>query len=181
MTRLRRTMAEPSNPNPGPQPELDLRSRCVSGPLSRDTKRFDIFLIDTGWNACVSRAVRTQLPLMYEFQKQDTLYLLTPEQSIEILKREPLLIGRDPAIIVYDLYATGGQKAGNYRGFRLFLGRFKHAEQALSRLQEFIRFVNQNRTAVALHAEVKRELHREGIAGMVKVLREASEASIELI
>lgn len=143
-------------------------------------KRFDIFLIDTGWNLLVSKAVRAHLPLMYEYQKQDTLYLLTPEQSIEILKREPKLIGHDPSIVVYDLYAPD-EKSGNYRGFRLHLGRFRHAEQALSRLQEFVRFINQHRTAACLHSEVRRELHREGMSGIVRVLREASEASIELI
>jgi hypothetical protein len=162
-------------------PHLDLRSRAHPGALAREAKRFDIFLIDTGWNACVSKAVRTQLPLMYEFQKQDTLYILTAEQSVEILKREPRLIGRDPAMIVYDLYAPAERKAGNYRGFRLYLGRFKHAEQAVARLQEFVRFLNEHRTAASLHSEVRRELHREGLSGMVKVLREASEASIELI
>lgn len=160
---------------------LNLRSRSIPAALSRDAKRFDIFLIDTGWNACVSKAVRAHLPVIYEYQKQDALYLLTPAQSIEILKREPRLIGRDPAVVVYDLYAPAEHKVGNYRGFRLYLGRFKHAEQALARLQEFVRFVNEHRTAVCLNSEVKRELHREGMANMVKVLREASEASIELI
>jgi hypothetical protein len=144
-------------------------------------KRFDIFLIDTGWNVPVSKAVRSHLPLMYEYHKQDSLYLLTAEQSIEIVKREPRLIGRDPSIVVYDLYTPEERKAGNFRGFRLHLGRFRHPEQALARLHEFVRFVHMHRTADALHLEVRREMHREGIAGMVKVLREASEASIELI
>ncbi|MDR3639133.1 MAG: hypothetical protein P4L84_35335 [Isosphaeraceae bacterium] len=174
-------MAHTSKSNAHHRPELDLRSRGIAGPIPCDAKRFDIFLIDTGWNVCVSKAVRAHLPIMHEYQKQDTLYLLTPEQSIEILKREPRLIGRDPAIVIYDLFAPAEHKVGNYRGFRLYLGRFKHAEQALSRLQEFVRFINQHRTAASLHAEVRRELHREGLSGMVKVLREASEASIELI
>ena len=160
---------------------LSLRSRRIPAALGPDEKRFDIFLIDTGWNAPVSKAVRSHLPVMYEYQKQDSLYLLTPEQSVEILKREPRLIGRDPALVVYDLYAPGNHPVGNYRGFRLFLGRFKRAEQALARLQEFVRFINQNRTVAYLNTEVRRELHREGVSGMVKVLREASEASIELI
>lgn len=173
-------MSKSPNHRHEPSPELDLRSRSHPGSLSRDMKRFDIFLIDTGWNLLVSKAVRTHLPLMYEYHKQDTLYLLSPEQSIEILKREPKLIGHDPSIIVYDLYAPA-EKSGNFRGFRLHLGRFRHPEQALSRLQEFVRFVNQHRTAVCLQSEVRRELHREGVSGIVKVLREASEASIELI
>ena len=94
-------------------------------------KRFDIFLIDTGWNEPVSKVVRSHLPLVYEYQRQDSLFLLTPEQSVEVLRREPRLIGRDPTIVVYDLYAPADRKVGRYRGFRLNLGRFRRPEQAL--------------------------------------------------
>jgi len=157
------------------------RSRSPSSPLSSGAKRFDIFLIDTGWNEPVSKLVRSHLPILYQYQRQDSLYLLSVEQSVEILRREPLLIGRDPTILVYDLHAPKDQASGTYHGFRIHLGRFRHSEQALSRLQDFLRFVNQNRTAECLSLEVRRELHREGLSGAVKILREASEASVELI
>ena len=51
----------------------------------------------------------------------------------------------------------------------------------MSRLQEFLRFVNLNRTAECLACEVRHELHREGLSGAVTLLREASEASFELL
>jgi hypothetical protein len=136
--------------------------------------RFHIFLIDTCWNEAVSKVVRSHLPLVYEYQRQDSLYLLTPEQSVEILNRAPEFIGYDPTIIVYDRYAPTDRKHGSYRGFRLCLGRFKHAGQALSRLQEFLRFLISHRTAVSLDIEVRRELNREGARGLIKILREAS-------
>jgi hypothetical protein len=153
---------------------LDLRSRNISGALTPEMKRFDIFLIDTGWNTPISKLVRSHLPLIYEYQRQDSLYLLSSEQSIEILKRSPELIGHDPTVVVYDLYAPDEGKERKFRGFRLNLGRFKHAEQAMSRLQDFVRFINLHRTASCLECEVKRELHREGLTGMVKILRETS-------
>ena len=156
-----------------PPIDLDLRQRTHSAPLSPDMKRFDIFLIDTGWNGPVSRLVRSQLPLIYEYQSQDSLYLLTPEQSVEVLKQAPDFIGRDPTILVYDLHPVAGRKHRNYHGFRLNLGRYKSAEQALWRLQEFIRFLIQHRTAAALDSDVRRELHREGLQGMIQVLRDA--------
>ncbi|MDG3007098.1 hypothetical protein [Paludisphaera mucosa] len=163
----------------GPRPSLRTRSTAAS--IAPECKRFDIFLIDTGWNGPVSKLVRAHLPILYEFQKQDTLYLLTPEQSIEVLRREPLLIGRDPTILVYDLMAAKGADAGNYRGFRIHLGRFRNGEQALARLQEFLRFINMHRTAERLDVQVRRELHREGFSGSVKLIRNLSEATIELI
>jgi hypothetical protein len=137
-------------------------------------KRFDIFLIDTGWNVGVSKLVRSHLPLLYEYQRQDSLYILTPEQSVVLLKHAPEAIGRDPIVAVYDLYADTDGQHHNYRGFRLNLGLIKRPEQALLRLQEFIRFIALHRTAHCLRLEVQRELHREGFNGMVKILREAS-------
>ena len=154
--------------------DLDLKTRHTAGPPNHDMNRFHIFLIDTGWNDAVSKLVRSHLPLLYEYQSQDSLYLLTPEQSVEILKHTPEFIGHDPIVLVYDRYAPSDRKHRNYRGFRLCLGRYKHAAQALSRLQEFLRFLISHRTAVALDTGSPARLHREGAKGMVKILREAS-------
>jgi hypothetical protein len=151
-----------------------LRSRHREEPLSPDMKRFDIFLVDTGWNSAVAKMVRSQLPILYEYQKQDTLYILTPEQSVQMLKKAPEAIGHDPIIVVYDLYVEHPGEATNYRGFRLNLGLIRNPEQALARLKEFLRFVACHRTARCLQSEIRRELHREGFRGMVKILREAS-------
>jgi hypothetical protein len=118
--------------------------------------------------------VRSHLSMIFSFAKQDAFYLLSPEQSIEILRRAPHLIGHDPILLVYDLYAPPSRKSRGYRGFRLNLGLIKHPEQALARLQEFLRFVAVNRTAVPLDRAIRGELYREGIDGMVKILREAS-------
>jgi hypothetical protein len=157
-----------------PPIDLDLKSEPPPRPANDETKRFDIFLIDTGWNAAVSKLVRSHLPLLYEYQSQESLYLLSPEQSVEILKHAPEFIGHDPTVLVYDLCAPTGRKHRNYHGFHLSLGRFKHPEQALARLQEFLRFLIAHRSSEALDTEVRRELHREGAKGMIKILREAS-------
>jgi hypothetical protein len=157
-----------------PPIDLDLKTRATDGPPNPQQQRFHIFLIDTGWNVPVSKLVRSHLPLLYQYQAQDILYLLTPEQSVEILKRSPEFIGHDPTVLVYDRFTPPGRKHKNYHGFHLSLGRFKNPEQALSRLQEFLRFLLQHRTSVELDTEVRRELHREGAAGMIQILREAS-------
>jgi hypothetical protein len=160
-------MTQPNTSSAGPKEPLDLRTEQPSGPVDPGQKRFDIFLIDTGWNRPISEMVRAHLPLLYEYQKQDSLYLLTHRQSVEVLKHDSDLIGHDPTIVFYDRYG-----AGNYRGFRLNLGLMRNAEQALARLQEFIRFVAANRAAADLQREVRRELHREGVDGIIKLLRE---------
>src|ERR1700722_11887097 len=115
--RLVSTMDHEKQPHAAPPTKLDLKARQVSEPLTADMKRFDIFLIDTGWNRPISEMVRSHLPLIYEYQKQDSLYLLTHRQSVEVLKHDPDLIGHDPTIIFYDCCGSG-----NYCGFRLNLG-----------------------------------------------------------
>jgi hypothetical protein len=164
--------------------DLDLRSEQFKEPLTNESKRFDIFLVDSGWNGPVSKAVREHLPLIYQFQRQDTLYILTPEQSVVILKQDPQLIGHDPTILVYDRFAstsTADPADRAYRGFRLNLGLMRRPEQALARLNEFVRFVAEHRTAQCLSREVRKTMHREGLQGMVKILREGLEAGAELV
>jgi hypothetical protein len=166
-----------SKSRPAPPADANLRTRLPDGPPTLDMKRFDIFLIDTGWNAPISKIVRTHLRSLFDiggYHTHDSLYELTPQQSAEILKHDPVLIGCDPTIIVYDLYGCTHSKSGGYRGFRLNLGLMRHPEQAMARLQEFVRFIAMNRCAEQLDREVRRELHREGIEGIVKILRETS-------
>ncbi len=169
-------MPDQPKPHDGPATsvDLDLKTRYASGPPTRDMKRFDVFLIDTGWNVAISKVVRTNLRTAFEYHAHDSLYELTRAQSIEVLKRAPELIGCDPTIIVYDLYACSKPSANKYRGFRLNLGLMRHPEQAMARLQHFAHFVSVHRCAEDLDREVRRELHREGVEGIVKLLRETS-------
>jgi len=175
--------SKPANPKE-PTRGFRLRARKPLEALNADNPRFHIFLVDTGWNSHLSHVLRAHLPLIHEFHPQDPLYVLTREQSIKVLKTAPEHIGLDPILIVYDLHAPpeiAGGKAERYRGFRLNLGLLKNPDQALHKLQQFLRFISCHRTSQRLDHEVQRELHKEGLSNMVRILREASEASIELI
>ena len=89
----------------------------------------------------MSKAVREQVAHIARLHPSESIYVLSYEQSAELLKLDPAAIGYDPTILVYDLYARPGTGTGAYRGFRLNLGLMRHPEQALARLQEFARFV----------------------------------------
>jgi hypothetical protein len=153
---------------------MDLRAGSESGPPGPERKRFDIFLVDTGWNRPISKMIHSHLPLIYQYQRHDSLYVLSREMSVEILKFDPALIGHDPTLVVFDLHCPGGNDSAKYHGFRLNLGLMKNPGQALARLREFLRFLAVNRSCERLDAEVRRELHREGVEGMIKLLRETS-------
>jgi hypothetical protein len=166
------------------KPKFKLRPKHREEPLTMDTQRFHVFLVDTGWNEPVSKVLHEHIPLFHSYHPQDSLYVLTKEQSVKLLKRAPEHIGRDPIVFMYDLYTPKGvhsKEKHNYHGFRLNLGVIKNPEQALAKLQEFLKFVCKNRTAECLEYEVERELHREGLSNMVHILREASEKSLELL
>ncbi len=177
-------MREHSNSTGHAKPRFKLRPKHREEPLTIDTPRFHVFLVDTGWNEPVSKVLREQIPLFHQYYPQDPVYVLTKEQSVKLLKRAPEHIGRDPMVLMYDIYKPKGVRSKekpNYHGFRLNLGVIKHPQQALAKLQEFLKFVTKNRTAECLSCEVQRELHREGLSNMVNILREASEASLELL
>jgi hypothetical protein len=166
------------------KPRFRLRPRQREEPLTMDAPRFHVFLVDTGWNEPVSKVLREHIPLFHQYYPQDPVYVLTKEQSVKLLKRAPEHIGRDPIVLMYDTYqpkSAHSKEKHNYHGFRLNLGVIKNPQQAMAKLQEFLKFVTKNRTAECLSCEVERELHREGLSNMVKILREASEASLELI
>ena len=57
----------------------------------------------------------------------------------------------------------------------------RNPEQALARLQEFVRFVQEHRAAVCLEHEVRRQMHREGLDGMIKILGEGLETGVEFV
>lgn len=166
-----------AGPGRDPSERMDLRTRDAGPPPGRDSKRFNIFLVDTGWNAAVAKTVRLHLRALFDIGgvfEPDSLFELSPQQSAVIQGHDPALIGCDPTIIVYDLYGSHQASSRGYRGFRLNLGLMRHPEQALGRLQEFVRFVAIHRSTRRLDREIRRELHREGIEGLVKLLRETS-------
>ncbi len=176
-------MDKHSSKHSAPQSQW-LRPKVREEPLTPETPRFHVFLIDSGWNGPVSKVLHEHIPVFHQYHPQDPVYILSKEQSIKILKQAPEHIGRDPMVVVYDIYRPSTHKTkekANYHGFRLNLGIIKNPEQALVKVQEFLKFVATHRTADCLSCEVERELHREGLSNMVKLLREASEASLELL
>jgi hypothetical protein len=167
-------MADKKDASSAKKVDLDLRFKAGDAPHDPNAKRFDFFLIDTGWNSAVSKAVVAHLKPMTNLDTEDGIYILSQQQSFDLIKRAPHLIGQDPIILVYDHHPPPDRKTSGYHGFRLNLGLIKQPDQAMARLQEFLRFVAINRQADHLQKAVRRELYREGFDGLIKILRETS-------
>src|SRR5208283_385929 len=84
--------------------------------------RFHIFIVDSGWNSAAHRVLVENFGLLRNLQKDDPIYVLSPEQSITFQRRHGSRIGRDPIIAVHDMDALDRGGTSGFHGFRLSLG-----------------------------------------------------------
>jgi len=147
--------AEPSAPEPGGEPGAG---------------RFRIFIVDSGWNSAARQVLLDNFALIRDLQKDDPIYVLNREKSIEFMRRHGSRIGRDPIIAVHDMAALGKGGTDGFHGFRLSLGLLRTPQQALLGLQSFTRFLVTHRRSADLEADIRANLRREGIAGAIEIM-----------
>jgi hypothetical protein len=133
--------------------------------------RFQIFIIDAGWDSPAHRVLHRNFGLLRDLQRGELIYVLSREKSIEFIRRHASsLLGKDPIIAVHDLEALGASGTAGFHGFRLHLGLLRTEQQALLALQAFSRFLNAHRQSVDLEAEIRRNLRREGMIGAIEII-----------
>ena len=147
-----------------PARTLDARRTEAAAP------RFRIFIIDSGWNSPAHKVLQENFGLIRDLQKDDPIYVLSREQSIEFIRHHPERIGREPSIAVHDLAAMDKSGTTDFHGFRLHLGLMRTPQQALLALQNFVRFLSTHRQSADLEAEIRTDLRREGLAGAIDII-----------
>ena len=147
-----------------PARTLDARRTEAAAP------RFRIFIIDSGWNSPAHKVLQENFGLIRDLQKDDPIYVLSREQSIEFIRHHPERIGREPSIAVHDLAAMDKSGTTDFHGFRLHLGLMRTPQQALLALQNFVRFLRTHRQSADLEAEIRTDLRREGLAGAIDIV-----------
>lgn len=135
--------------------------------------RFHFFIIDAGWKSTAAKVLRENFGMIREFQNSDPLYVLNRRQSIDLIRANPDLIGKDPVILVHDLHAQGGRGESGYHGFRLCLGLINDGQQALAAMQKFLRFIQQHRHSDNIEQDIRDKLHRKGMESAIEVIRES--------
>jgi hypothetical protein len=147
-----------------------------AAPASKETEesstapRFRIFIVDSGWDSPAHRVLQENFGLIRELQREDPIYVLGREKSIEYLRHHEERIGHDPIIAVHDLAAMGDTGTTDFHGFRLRLGLLRTHQQALLALQNFARFLRMHRQSADLEAQIRRDLRREGLAGAIEII-----------
>ena len=134
------------------------------------TPRFHIFIVDTGWDSPAHKVLQENFTLIRELQREDPIYVLGKEKSIEYMRHHQERIGHDPIIAVHDLAAMDDTGTTDFHGFRLRLGLLRTHQQALLGLQNFARFLRMHRQSTDLEAEIRRNLRREGLAGAIEIV-----------
>jgi hypothetical protein len=134
--------------------------------------RFRIFIVDPGWDSPAHRVLQANFGLIRELQKNDPIYVLGRDKSIEFLRDHPERFGHEPLIAVHDMAACreDGTPDPDFHGFRLHLGFMHTDKQALMALQNFVRFLTTHRQSVALEEDIRRDLRREGLAGAIEII-----------
>lgn len=154
----------------------DFKEVPVSG-TSKPGRVLDVFLIDSGWNNEVARAVRENLPVFNGYLRGQRFYVLNEEQSLTFIKRHPALVGADPILIVIDREAARQRNPKGF-GFRLCLGHMRNSEAALSMMKWAIQ-LSMASGGPEMASIVKESGHRETIQGTIELLGEGSAHLLE--
>jgi hypothetical protein len=170
------TKPAPKAPAGEAAPATDAEAFAPATPpaTTEHASRFQFFIIDSGWKSTAAKVLRDNFRMIREFQNSDPLYVLSRQQSVELIRKNPKMIGKDPILLVHDLHAKGGRGEVGYHGFRLNLGLIRNEAQALEVLQEFLSFVANHRQSADIEEEIRKHLHRAGIDGAIEVIREGA-------
>jgi hypothetical protein len=151
-------------------PDFAAQAPRPKGGDSAASPRFQIFIIDTGWNSPARKVLHENFAFLLDLQQGDPIYVLDRQKSLAFLRGHPSLMGKGPVIAVHDLNALRESGTGGFHGFRLHLGLMRSEGQALLALETFARFLATHRQSVDLEAEIRRDLRREGIIGAIEII-----------
>ena len=135
-------------------------------------KVLDVFLIDSGWNNEVAKAVRENLPVFNGYLKGQRFFVLSEEQSLAFIKKHPALVGADPILIVLDREAAKQNNPKGY-GFRLCLGHMRNPEAALSMMKWAIQ-LSMASSGPEMSSIVRESGHRQSIQGTIELIGEGT-------
>ena len=146
-------------------------------PSTTSSRVLDVFLVDSGWNNEVGKAVRENLPVFADYLHGQRFYILTEEQSLGFIRKHPSLVGADPILIVLDREASRQKNPKGY-GFRLCLGHMRNPEAAISMLKWAIQ-LSMASNGPQMSTIVRESGHRQTIQGTIELIGEGTAHLLE--
>ena len=166
------------------EPEIGVEGSSSVGELAAmkqpdETSRFRIFVIDAGWKSPAAEVLRSNFTMIVCSLARDPLYVLTRRQSQEIIRKNPILVGKDPIILVRDLSGKPSiEEDEEFHGFHFNLGLIHQPTMALKYLQEFLHFLISHRDSPNIEMDIGQKLHRDGLIGTLEVIRSSTQEAV---
>lgn len=175
--RRRKTESPEPHPTAG-GPVVRQSDQPATAPQEAPGPRFRIFVIDTGWKSPAAQILRANFSMILTFQDGDPFYVLTRRQSQQIVNRNPVLMGKDPIILVRDLTNQPGLDGEEFHGFHLNLGLLNKPTEVLEALREFLQFLKAHRNSPNIEMDIREKLHRDGFIGTLQVIRAGAQEAL---
>ena len=139
--------------------------------LLQQQLQLNVYVIDAGWNTTAHHCLVDSLPLFRQFLTAHNLYVLDRRQSVEFLKRHPMLMGKDPVVAVVDNLARKLKSPNGY-GARLCLGLIDNPALINWLVRMFLRIINTHVATLDIAHTFRFYSHKEGIRGAVEIIME---------
>ena len=131
----------------------------------------DIYIIDSGWHSTAHAHLAREFDLFKAYLSEHNLYVLTPQQSVDFLKKHPELIGRDPVIAVVDRLARDMNNLDGF-GTRLELGMIEDPARIDWLLRMFVRVINSQAEILDIANTFRKYNYKEGVKGTIEIIME---------
>jgi hypothetical protein len=138
---------------------------------SANRKRFDIFVIDVGWNSPISENFRANLKVALPHQQNCNSYFLSPQQCFSLSRLHPSMLGVEPSLIVIDREAHAVRRAEGY-GFKLNLGLVRDMGAANNLLKWILAVLAEQKPGSDITNPIRTLIHKEGISGAINIMGE---------
>lgn len=131
-------------------------------------KRFDIFIVDIGWDSPAATALRKNLDFALRYQTQGNVYILSRPQCVQLLKSHPSMIGSEPSIIIIDREAYAAGRPQGF-GFKLNLGMVRDAQCANGLLKWILAVLAEQTPGSDITEPIRTVIHKDGWRGAIDI------------
>jgi hypothetical protein len=164
-------MSQSECPPAEPRPAESGNGSSTEKPGSVNRKRFDIFVIDVGWNSPVSESFRANLKVALPHQEHCNSYFLSAHQCFALSRLHPSLLGVEPSLIVIDREAYAARRAAGY-GFKLNLGLVRDIGAANNLVKWILAVLAEQKPGSDVTTPIRNLIHKEGMRGAFNIMAE---------
>jgi hypothetical protein len=162
-------------------PEVPRSAESASGQHaekngSANRKRFDIFVIDVGWNSPVCENFRANLKVALPHQQNCNSYFLSAQQCFALARIHPSMLGVEPSLIVIDRDAYAARRPEGY-GFKLNLGLVRNMGAANNLVKWILAVLAEQKPGSDITNPIRTLIHKEGISGAMNIMAELALSS----